>query len=315
MRNIKQIVSSFIVITTVLSSFFCQRLDGQTIIKQLNQDNTDIIILTENDTIRLNNVLIPEVNAYYKKGHKNNFYIIYEYLASRTKSMVIYSLLLNTKEIIVNKIVHFNYNDREGIPFGWIYYCNKKMAYNQINFDKLSGLNGKIEYNSFNKNKSTCSVNIKSETSKYAISEGSKSNNKIKIEIPLFFEDGTNIGTGQFNFITDDWSSLSMAFPIDSLTQDYFGIANNISSKNIRLFNDIAYYLEQSSSFYESKTILEKVTQISPNRTVAYINLGDAYWGLKQTENARKAYQKYVELMKSSAKEAKIPKRVLERIK
>lgn len=96
-----------------------------------------------------------------------------------------------------------------------------------------------------------------------------------------------------------------------------FSILNNspITVRNVTSYNNLAFALEQLVKYNESIYLLQKVLKKFPNRTVAYINLGDAYWGLKQTENARKAYQKYVELMKSSAKEAKIPKRVLERIK
>ena len=88
-----------------------------------------------------------------------------------------------------------------------------------------------------------------------------------------------------------------------------------INKKNIQKFNDIGFFLNEAGNYLEASYFLENVTAFSPNRTVAYINLGDAYWGLKQMSKAKKAYQKYISLMKASGKEAKIPKRVWERIK
>ncbi|WP_378184182.1 hypothetical protein [Aquimarina sp. SS2-1] len=61
--------------------------------------------------------------------------------------------------------------------------------------------------------------------------------------------------------------------------------------------------------------LLEKIVEEVPDRTVAYINLGDAYWGLQEKEKTQKAYNIYVEQMKTKGKETKIPKRVLERLK
>ncbi|RKM93361.1 tetratricopeptide repeat protein [Aquimarina sp. BL5] len=89
----------------------------------------------------------------------------------------------------------------------------------------------------------------------------------------------------------------------------------DLSNNNIREYNDIAYYLEKSKAYNEAVFLLEKITQKFPNRTVAYINLGDAYWGLEEREKAKKSYQIYIEQMKAKGKDSKIPKRVLERSK
>ena len=85
-------------------------------------------------------------------------------------------------------------------------------------------------------------------------------------------------------------------------------------SKNLTKYNDIAYYLEQSGAYKEAIFLLKKITKEFPDRTVAYINLGDAYWGLGDKEKAKKAYKTYVEQMKKSGKETKIPKTILDRI-
>ena len=93
-------------------------------------------------------------------------------------------------------------------------------------------------------------------------------------------------------------------------------ITHNVSlnSKNINKFNDLAYFLEQTEkgdalAIY----LLEKIIKEFPNRTVAYINLGDAYWGLGEKVKAKEAYKTYIDQMKTKGKESKIPEVVLER--
>lgn len=86
-------------------------------------------------------------------------------------------------------------------------------------------------------------------------------------------------------------------------------------NQHITAYNNIAYYLEQAGNYKESAFLLEEIIKEFPSRTVAYINLGDAYWGLKDHSKAKEAYKKYIELMKANGKEAKIPTKVWERIK
>ena len=95
-----------------------------------------------------------------------------------------------------------------------------------------------------------------------------------------------------------------------------FFILNNIKldKSNVAEYNDIGYYLEISKVYDSAILILEKVVQNFPKRTVAFINLGDAYWGLGKTEKAKEAYSEYVSQMEAQNKSNKIPKRVLERI-
>lgn len=90
-------------------------------------------------------------------------------------------------------------------------------------------------------------------------------------------------------------------FLLDNLTID----ENTISE-----FNDVAYYFEQGESYRGAISILNEVISVDPNRTVAYINLGDAHWGLQQFEQAKMDYSKYVSLMKEKGIESKIPERV-----
>lgn len=82
----------------------------------------------------------------------------------------------------------------------------------------------------------------------------------------------------------------------------------------VEIYNDYGFFLEQGKKYKEAIDVLNAVLFHAPERTVAYINLGDAYWGLKDKKNAKEAYKKYIELMKENGKEKKIPKRALNRI-
>jgi tetratricopeptide (TPR) repeat protein len=85
---------------------------------------------------------------------------------------------------------------------------------------------------------------------------------------------------------------------------------------DISLMNDKAYYLEQLGAYAESIYILKKVLSKSPDRVVAYLNIADAYWGNNEKNEAKKSYEKYIELMKNQGKDMKkIPQRVYDRIK
>ena len=89
-----------------------------------------------------------------------------------------------------------------------------------------------------------------------------------------------------------------------------------ISNQNITIYNDGANNLIEGENFNEARIILLDIVNFSPDRVVAYLNLGDAQWGFDDNENAKKSYRKYISLMKSQGKDLnKIPKRVYERIK
>lgn len=88
----------------------------------------------------------------------------------------------------------------------------------------------------------------------------------------------------------------------------------DLNNKTLVNYNDIAYYLEKHESFKGSIFLLEKIVEKFPNRMVAYINLGDAYWGNSEQDKAIKAYDTYITQMKAKGKESKIPKRVFDRV-
>lgn len=100
----------------------------------------------------------------------------------------------------------------------------------------------------------------------------------------------------------------------DPIIIDHLMKITKIHKDNISNYNDIAYYLEQAGAYKEAISLLEKIIIKFPERTVAYINLGDAYWELQNIKNAKEAYQKYFEQMESEDKLDKIPNRIIERL-
>jgi hypothetical protein len=87
-----------------------------------------------------------------------------------------------------------------------------------------------------------------------------------------------------------------------------------LNIKTLQKYNDLAYYLQLSNKNKEAIFILEKIIEKFPNRTVAYLNLADAYNGLNNKDNAKQNYKKYIELMKLDNKKSKIPIRVFEHL-
>lgn len=78
--------------------------------------------------------------------------------------------------------------------------------------------------------------------------------------------------------------------------------------------NDLGFLFEQAGYYAEAAELLKHITQKHPDRTVAYLNLADAYWALDKKELARKAYGHYHEKMMSAGWETRIPQRVLSRM-
>ena len=88
--------------------------------------------------------------------------------------------------------------------------------------------------------------------------------------------------------------------------------SEELNTKTLQKYNDIAYYLQQSGANAEAIFLLEKILEKFPNRTVAYLNLADAYNGKNENQKTKQNYEKYINLMKQDGKESKIPQRVLE---
>jgi tetratricopeptide (TPR) repeat protein len=170
------------------------------------------------------------------------------------------------------------------------------------------------------------------------------SNVMTKQEIPQIFNEtfnkwltmeNINIGAIEFYMMESDNNSSSSKAEIDSLykialvsfkagkkedaiaTLEYVVNKHTVvlNSTTLSLLNDLAYFLEQTKQYTKAEPILLEITKKFPDRTVAWLNLGDAQLGLGKSDEAKKAYNRYVELMKIAGKEAKIPKRILEGIR
>lgn len=87
-----------------------------------------------------------------------------------------------------------------------------------------------------------------------------------------------------------------------------------LKKSNVTSYNNMAYYLQKRKAYDESKFLLEKIVDKYPSRTVAYLNLGDTYWGLKKKKKAIKVYETYVKQMIEKGKEKRIPQETLKRL-
>jgi tetratricopeptide (TPR) repeat protein len=87
-----------------------------------------------------------------------------------------------------------------------------------------------------------------------------------------------------------------------------------IENHTLASFNDLGYFLEQSGEYSKAIEVLDAVVKAFPDRTVAYLNLADAYAGLGDSVKAKANYSKYADMMKTAGKQSKIPKRVLQYI-
>ncbi|BDM65252.1 hypothetical protein NFHSH190041_27040 [Shewanella sp. NFH-SH190041] len=92
-----------------------------------------------------------------------------------------------------------------------------------------------------------------------------------------------------------------------------------VTNKNIVTYNNIAYYVYSAGvdndEYLKENTkvaiyILEHVIKKSPNRSVAYLNIADAFLSEKNYSKATEMYKKYISILKAKGKEDKIPKRV-----
>lgn len=87
-----------------------------------------------------------------------------------------------------------------------------------------------------------------------------------------------------------------------------------ITKENVRIYNDIAYYLEQNNNDEEAIILLDAIVRKMRDRTVAYINLGDAYWKSGKRYQAYKAYSNYIKQMDVKNRSNRVPNRVKKRV-
>ena len=111
----------------------------------------------------------------------------------------------------------------------------------------------------------------------------------------------------------DDVENL-LVYSEDKCEPKYYINYKYFFEEDINKSNDIAFFFEQAGYFKESIYLLEKILEKYPKRTVAYLNIADAYWGDNNKDKAIENYKIYISQMKENGKETKIPKRVFERI-
>lgn len=85
------------------------------------------------------------------------------------------------------------------------------------------------------------------------------------------------------------------------------------STDSQQQFNDIAYFWQQAGFNDEAIWLLVKVLENNPKRTVAYLNIADAYWAKEEKAKATESYRAYIGLMNAGGKKQKVPRRALER--
>ena len=97
----------------------------------------------------------------------------------------------------------------------------------------------------------------------------------------------------------------------------YVELLNNmpITKKNVRIYNDIAYYLEQNNNDEEAIILLDAIVRKVRYRTVAYINLGDAYWQAGKRYQAYKSYSNYIKQMDVKNRSNRVPNGVKQRVR
>lgn len=93
-------------------------------------------------------------------------------------------------------------------------------------------------------------------------------------------------------------------------------VYDTLDQNNLKMYNDIAYILFLNKEYAESTFLLAKIIVRFPKRVVAFLNIADCYWELKESTKAIEHYKKYIELMTEQKKDLnKIPKYVYDRIK
>lgn len=79
--------------------------------------------------------------------------------------------------------------------------------------------------------------------------------------------------------------------------------------------NNLGFKLAEEKHYADSIAVYKKVLAASPSRIVAYFNIADSYSALGKKELAIQNYKKYIQLMKASKLEEKIPQRVLDAVR
>ncbi len=92
-------------------------------------------------------------------------------------------------------------------------------------------------------------------------------------------------------------------------------LASYVDSEDVEDINNLAFYLVGNGRSDDAIPVLRAVTEKFPARVVARLNLADAYWSSNDKDLAVPQYKEYVKQMRAKGLSAKIPSRVLGRIK
>ncbi len=142
-------------------------------------------------------------------------------------------------------------------------------------------------------------------------------NDSIRVELPDIKDSIIQEFNKDYNIYLSEYKSKQydrIQLHNEYKTLDYLNYVE-INKSTVQKYNDVGFFLLEAKQYGQAIYILENVLYKYPNRIVAYINLGDAYWGLDNKSDAKEAYKKYIELMKANGKQSKIPQRIYNREK
>jgi predicted Zn-dependent protease len=88
-----------------------------------------------------------------------------------------------------------------------------------------------------------------------------------------------------------------------------------VDASNVEDINNLAFYLGKFKRSGDAAEVLQSVVKKFPDRTVARLNLADAYWDIDAKELATPEYQEYKRQMSAKGLSSKIPPRVLDRVR
>ena len=124
--------------------------------------------------------------------------------------------------------------------------------------------------------------------------------------------------------ILDEMKSFERASQTRSSLEEYISdipdfrvaeLAGNIDATNVEDVNNLAFFLGKYRRSGDAVEILQSLVIKFPDRTVARLNLADAYWDIDVKDLAIPQYQEYNRQMNEKGLSAKIPPRSLDRVK
>lgn len=92
-------------------------------------------------------------------------------------------------------------------------------------------------------------------------------------------------------------------------------LGNYVDASNIEDINNLAFYLGKFKRSGDAAEVLQSVVKKFPDRTVARLNLADAYWDIDAKELATPEYREYKRQMSAKGLSSKIPPRALDRVR